>query len=58
MPLHKLMADFPPGKSRLRQDLLARRQAIAPAVRAEWNAIIGKNLSRLLQMLNQKDKVD
>jgi 5-formyltetrahydrofolate cyclo-ligase len=49
MLLPKLMADFPPGKSRLRQNLIAQRQAIAPAVRAEWDAIIGKNLSRLLE---------
>lgn len=49
MPLPKLMADFPPGKSRLRQDLLARRQAIVPAVRAEWDAIIGKYLKHLLE---------
>lgn len=43
------MAEFPPGKSRLRQDLLAQRQALVPAVRAEWDASIGKNLSCLLQ---------
>ncbi|RJG03426.1 5-formyltetrahydrofolate cyclo-ligase [Noviherbaspirillum sedimenti] len=42
------MADFPPDKNRLRQDLIAQRQAISPPLRAEWDLAIGKHLSRLL----------
>ena len=43
------MTQRPPDKSRLRQALLAQRQTLVPAVRAEWDRAIGKHLSRLLE---------
>jgi 5,10-methenyltetrahydrofolate synthetase len=43
------MVELQHDKTRLRQDLLAQRQAIPAAVREEWNAAIGKHLKSLLE---------
>lgn len=43
------MTRHPLDKNRLRQDLIAQRQASAPAVRDEWNTAIGKHLKLLLE---------
>lgn len=43
------MAQLQQDKNSLRQDLLAQRQAISPALRDEWNAVIGKHLNHLLE---------
>lgn len=43
------MTAFPYDKNHLRKDLIAQRQAIVPAVRAEWDCAIAKHVSRMLE---------
>jgi len=43
------MPELLQDKSRLRQDLLAQRQALSPAIREKWNTDIGIHLSHLLE---------
>lgn len=43
------MALLQQDKNYLRRDLLAQRQALAPALREAWNAAIGKHLRHLLE---------